>query len=345
VIEIETTLATNLAPSVASNQLRSRLRAAREKLGLKQEDVAQGMRWSTSKVMRIESGQSPIQIDDFEPLLKLYEINDRKEVVRLAGLARASRRPSLAKNYRQAVSPALAELYEHEPYAAVIKQFETKYIPGMLQSREYAYPLLHELTGRSIYDDVLGLKVDLRRDRAERLLGPTGPEIQFVVDESVLRRAVGSESSSPGDPNYATMIQMLEALKAFNTVGREARGETISPTENPRVSVQIAPFSIGMYEALRGAFTMLEFPQDQKLPDLDYKLSDLVYFEDRNNEVVIREDEDDKAHEKIQKYRSRFDALLHRSPGPQWTNGIVDEVIRMMESKSNSGIERISWEP
>ncbi len=335
---------TNLAPSVASNRLRSRLRAAREGLGLKQEEVAKRMRWSTSKVMRIESGKSQIQKEDFEPLLEIYEIKNSEEVLRLARWARASRKPSLAKSYREAVSPELAQLYEHEPYASVIKQFETKYIPGMLQSREYAYALLQELTGRSIYDDVLGHKVDLRMDRAEKLLGPTGPQIQFVVDESVLRRAVGSEKSPLGEPDYATMIHMLDALKTFNTVGRQALGETIGQTENPRVSVQIAPFSIGMYEALRGAFTMLEF-HDQPLPDLVYKLPDLVYFEDRDSEVVIVDDEDDKAHEKIEEYRSRFDTLLKRIPGPQWTNKIIDEIIRMMESKSNSGIEQISWEP
>lgn len=61
-----------------------RLRAAR---GLTQRQVADELEWSTSKIIRIESGTVGIRIGDLHLLLGLYGVEDRTTIDRLVEMA------------------------------------------------------------------------------------------------------------------------------------------------------------------------------------------------------------------------------------------------------------------
>src|SRR5262249_60807001 len=81
----------NPSPVVQRRRLRTELRKARQDAGLTQEQVADAMDWSLSKIIRIEAGTVGISTTDLKALLDHYRLDDADLRSRLAPPARASR--------------------------------------------------------------------------------------------------------------------------------------------------------------------------------------------------------------------------------------------------------------
>ena len=64
------------SPVVQRRRLRTELRKARQDAGLTQEQVADAMDWSLSKVIRIEAGTVGISTNDLKALLRHYQLDD-----------------------------------------------------------------------------------------------------------------------------------------------------------------------------------------------------------------------------------------------------------------------------
>ncbi len=60
--------------SVRSRQVAAELRVLREQAGLSGAEVAKRLGMSTSKISRIETGNSGLQIEDVAALLGLYQV-------------------------------------------------------------------------------------------------------------------------------------------------------------------------------------------------------------------------------------------------------------------------------
>jgi transcriptional regulator with XRE-family HTH domain len=80
VLPVKRAMTSPESPAGARRRVRPALREAREAAGLTQSQVAEEMEWSTSKVIRIESGEVSISQYDLRPLLALLGITDRAEV-------------------------------------------------------------------------------------------------------------------------------------------------------------------------------------------------------------------------------------------------------------------------
>ena len=61
---------------VKRRRLRAELRNARQEAGLTQEQVAEVMEWSPSKIIRIEAGSVGVCTNDMRALLRLYNVTD-----------------------------------------------------------------------------------------------------------------------------------------------------------------------------------------------------------------------------------------------------------------------------
>jgi transcriptional regulator with XRE-family HTH domain len=92
-------------PALQRRRLRNELRKAREAAGYTQADVAAAMDWSPSKLTRIEAGQVAVSTTDLRALLAYYRVNEKSEIERLEGIARASRERSWWSGYRDLVRP------------------------------------------------------------------------------------------------------------------------------------------------------------------------------------------------------------------------------------------------
>ncbi len=233
-------------------RLRDRLKRARETSGMTQQQVAEVFGWSPSKVIRIENGKIGISITDAMALVQHYGISG-DEATELVSLAKAARQPSWYAPYKSIMSPELEAYVSYEESASIVRNFERNVVPGLLQTEEYARAILGEFwTGPE-----LELSVELRM-RRQRVLESTDAEFFFILDESVLRRTIGSE---------AVMQQQLEAL--------------LRAHEYPNVQIQFVPFHKGLYPLFRTPYQIFEFAGGS---------DDLVaYLENPDGEVLLSE--------------------------------------------------------
>ena len=132
-------------PLVQRRRLRTELRRARAEADLTQDQVADAMDWSLSKIIRIETGAVGISTNDLRALLSLYKIHGPDRVHELVELARASRQPSWLSKYRGDISPQYLQYIEYEQAASVLRTYEPLLIPGLLQTEEYAAAIMREL--------------------------------------------------------------------------------------------------------------------------------------------------------------------------------------------------------
>lgn len=253
-------------PAVAQRRLRNHLRNLRLRPEARQtqKEVAKALDWSPSKLLRIEAGQVPIATSDLIALLTHYGVIDRGVVDPLIELARISRRPTIRDTYRDVFSREFAEFVQYEAYASVIRQFETKLVPGILQTDSYARAVIRAYLGPEAKESSVNRRVKARHERSAHLLERSDPpEMTFLLDEAVVQRRVGMES---GD--NILMIEQLERLKDLNA--------------RPNITIQIVAFELGIYRALRGPFELLEFedPED----------TDLLYLENPQGDELFHED-------------------------------------------------------
>jgi transcriptional regulator with XRE-family HTH domain len=277
---------TSETPEVMRRRLRTVLRQDREDRGLTQKEAAEKLDWSVSKIIRIEQGAVGITPVDLRALLAVYGVTDKAKVEELVELARGSRKQRW-REYKSVYSPASLTLFAYEAVAKTIYKYEPTFIPGLLQTEEYARRLLADM-GHS--KDEIESMVGARLERQELLERDRKPQLQFIMGEATVSRAVGGR---------AVMLRQLEWLKEL--AGR------------PGISLQVLPFSSGAHPRMGGAFTILEFA--------DESLDDLLYLENAGGESVSHDDP-----EEIADYRQDFFTIQEKASKPEQFAQVIDGI-------------------
>ncbi|OJF12813.1 helix-turn-helix protein [Couchioplanes caeruleus] len=185
-----------VSPTVARRRVRLALREAREQANLTQQQVADEMEWSLSKVIRIENGDVTIAPNDLRPLLNFLQVKDKSVIAALlvdARIARTRQRQAWHQKpqFREVLSDAHRKLIEYEAEATAIRYFSIYFIPGPLQLPAYAEALMQLYVGEMPEDRIRGV-LDARQRRREALLSRVGTvELFVLLDESVLMRPIG----------------------------------------------------------------------------------------------------------------------------------------------------------
>jgi transcriptional regulator with XRE-family HTH domain len=239
-------MATDQGPVVQSALLRNELIRLRKESGLTQEQVAAALDWSPSKLIRVEGGRSSITKVDLDALLSTYGISSESQRERLQALNRGARERPWWAVYRDDLDPTYIEYVGYEAGAAVIRQFTSAYIPGLLQTQAYA----EVLTSNSVDAIRSAPAVKLRMERQTELARREAPPRQYyVLDEAVIRRHIGISQDPAIMP--AQLLHVAERAQA-----------------DELVTVRVIPFRLGAHRGLSGPFTLLEF--DGPMPDLLY---------------------------------------------------------------------------
>ena len=185
-----------VSPAVARRRVRLTLREAREAANLTQQQVADEMEWSLSKVIRIENGDVTIAPNDLRPLLAFLNVRDKNVISALlvdARVARTRQRQAWYQKpqFRDVLSDAHRRLIEYEAEASAIRYFSIYFIPGPLQLPAYVAALL-KLWSEEIPESTSRILIDARQRRRDALLSRGGSVDLFVLlDESVLMRPIG----------------------------------------------------------------------------------------------------------------------------------------------------------
>jgi transcriptional regulator with XRE-family HTH domain len=240
-------MATDQGPVVQSALLRSELVRLRKESDLTQERVASDLAWSPSKLIRLEGGRSSITQVDLDALLRVYRVTSESLRERLHALNRGAHERGWWVSYRDDIDPQYLNYVGFEAGATFIRQFQNGFVPGLLQTAEYAEAVT--IVG-SVEPEKVGSVVGLRlQRRAELEQRSAPPRRYFVIDEGVIRRQVGIKKDRAVMPNQLRSIA--------DTAERD-----------DLVTVRVMPFAAGANPGQFGPFTILEF--EGGLPNILY---------------------------------------------------------------------------
>ena len=231
-------------PTVSRIVLGTHLRRLREAAGITREEAGHAIRASHAKISRLELGRVGFKERDVVDLLTLYGVTDEGERATVLELMRQAN----TKVWWQQHSDLLPNWFETylrlEQVAKVIRTYQLQFVPGLLQSEEYARAVIGH--GHSRSTDELDRRVQLRMERQQMLHQPEAPHLWAVIDEAALHR-----------------------LRCGGPLCRQQVEHLLELAELPNVSLQIATFDRGVHPATGGPFTILRFPV-QDLPDVVY---------------------------------------------------------------------------
>lgn len=283
-----------LTPVAADRRLRAELRRARERVGLTQKAVAEALDWSTSKVIRLESGAVGISITDLKALLLHYGITDPGEVDGMVELARLTKQSAWWNEYRDLDKTGdFLKFLGLEASSVRIRQFQGLVVPGLLQSPAYAKALF--ATGET-EDRVRQRAIEVRLKRQQLVLDG---HVEFIaiLDESVLYRNPRSE---------AVLLDQLRHLRRMS--------------ELVNVTIQVIPFSVVLHKGMKGSFAVFELSEELN----DYAL----LLEHPYRDVLVPDTSDE-----IREFVGIFFELERIALPEAETRALVDARIKELEGQ------------
>jgi transcriptional regulator with XRE-family HTH domain len=233
------------------------------------EEVAGRLMVSQSKISRLENGRRSISQRDVRDLCDVYNVDDERVRAGLMEMARESRQRGWWHEFSDIPYSVYIGL---EAEASSIRAYESSFVPGLLQTQEYAEAVV---LGTQPDTDTTAVRrrVEVRIKRQSRIYGENQlGSLWAVIDEAVLRREVGSR---------AVMFQQLQQL--------------LDLSARSNINLQVIPFSHGAHPGMTGTFSLMEFPESAD--------STVVYFEGVTSDLYLEKDAD------VRRYTGLYDHL------------------------------------
>jgi transcriptional regulator with XRE-family HTH domain len=243
------------SPTVRLRRLSSRLRRLRETCGLSREDVAEQTGINPATLYRIETARVRPQGRTLAALLTLYGVDDaeRASLVRVLKDARQ-------RGWLQAYESELPEEYsayiEFEDEARSVWNYESLFVPGLLQTEPYARAVIAGVLPTMNRDGIERL-VNVRMERQAVLTRERPLQLWAICDEAALHRVVGGAK-----------------------VMREQLVHLAEAAELPHVTLQLIPFEAGAHPGMPGPFVVMDFANDPNVVYIDSMAGDLFLEEE-----------------------------------------------------------------
>ncbi|QVQ52934.1 helix-turn-helix transcriptional regulator [Spiractinospora alimapuensis] len=230
---------------MAPSKFGADVRRLREQAGISQNTLAARVPVSQSTISDLERGRIRVKKDIASRIDQLL-IGDGRLVAAWEAQYETYAPPEW---YRK------LPMVERE--ATEIQEYQPLLVPGLLQTREYATAAIRA-GQRLATDDEVGLKVEERLERQSILQADSPPLFLAVVDETALRRRLGSAG---------VMVGQLDRL--------------LEASCHSRVELLVIPGSTQDHPGLDGGFKLLRVP----------KTGTVVYYEARAGGGVVMDPE------------------------------------------------------
>ncbi|MFF7096619.1 helix-turn-helix domain-containing protein [Streptomyces rubradiris] len=250
-------------------QLGATLRKLRARKGLTLEEAGRLVGVSKATVSRYETQAGPVRWIVVEALCREYGATET-EAKAVVGLAKDAKQQGWWNSFADSIPESMNLLLTLEDEAVRESHFSCVYVPGLLQTRAYS-TAVQKANEVPLGQEEIERLVDIRMKRQEILTRPKPPRLWAILDESVIRRVVGSPQ-----------------------VMREQLARLLEANESPHITLQILPFSKGAHAAALGSFVILGGTE----PALD-----VVYVDLHAGSLFLEKDEE------LDRYRLAFEYL------------------------------------
>lgn len=276
-------------PTVLKILLGAQLRRLRETAGVSRDDAGYHIRASGSKISRLELGRVSFKERDVSDLLDLYHVaGEQKD--QLVQLTREANATPWWQKYREVVPDWFQVYVGLEEAATLIRVYEVQFVPGLLQTEEYARAVVMQ-GSPGLSPDEVDNRVNVRLGRQRLFAKENAPRLWAIVDEAALRRPMGGRDVLAGQ-----IKRLMEAVS------------------EPNITLQVMPFKYGGHGAEGGAFTIMRFPETD--------LPDVVYMEYLTGAHYI-----DKP-EEVERYAAVMGRVSVAATSPDQTREILTGMLR-----------------
>jgi transcriptional regulator with XRE-family HTH domain len=260
-----------ISPFVRRLRLASELRGLRSEAGLTHEQLARRIGVSRAQISRLENGHVVDQADIIAILDALDVQGDRWS--QIVAIAREAGERGWWESHKE-MGRRQALYANLEAGAATIREFQMSFIPGLLQTSEFARARVEAERDRGPINYGADQAVEARKGRQLMLRRPDGPSYEVILDEvAVRRRAV---------PVEVARAQLYHVSARVN--------------RDPRTTVRVLPVAatIAGYWVPRSAFSIYTFPDpgDPTVVAVDTVTDDLIVTEEadvkRYEELFVR---------------------------------------------------------
>jgi transcriptional regulator with XRE-family HTH domain len=272
-------------PTVRLRRLAAELRQLRKASELTQDDVAERTGINAATLYRIERARVRPQTRTLRTLLDLYGV-PREQQGELVGLLREARQRGWLHAYQSLLPEHYTTLIGFEGEAQTIWNYESLFVPGLLQTEDYARAVIGAGLPNGSREEV-ERRVDARMKRQEVLQGDHPVNLWAIVDEAALRREVGGP-----DVMRVQLRHLAEVPEAY-----------------PHVTLQVIPFKAGAHAGMPGSFVLLRFPEAE--------VPDVVYIDSMAGDLFL---EDESA---VSRYTLVFDHRRAVAASPDVSRSLI----------------------
>ncbi|WP_328838969.1 helix-turn-helix transcriptional regulator [Streptomyces europaeiscabiei] len=267
-------------------QLGATMRKLRAREGMTLEEAGRLVGVSKATVSRYETQAGPVKWLVIDALCRAYGVSDgeRRAVV---SLAKDAKQQGWWSSFADSIPESMNLLLTLEDAAVREDHFSCVYVPGLLQTRGYSTALQQANEVRLEPTEIERL-VDIRMKRQEILARPKAPHLWAILDESVIRRVVGSPEIMKGQ-----LVRLLEA------------------NESPHITLQILPFSQGAHSAALGSFVIIGGTESAL---------DVVYVDFHTGSLFLEKEEE------LERYRLAFEYLRAQALDMEASSSMIHRV-------------------
>ncbi|MGW8880802.1 helix-turn-helix domain-containing protein [Streptomyces mirabilis] len=236
-------MTTRRDPTARQMRLAVELRRLREAAGLSGRQAAALLGVSPVQLSHIESGLSGVSEERLRRLASHYACEDNEFIDALVALA-ADRTRGWWEEYRGLLPTSFLDLSELNHHASFRRDVAVLYVPGLLQTEEYARAVFSSRVPELTHDE-LELRVRHRMARQEITI-----PYELVIHEAALRIRVSDRVAS-----QAQLARLLE----------------FSATDH--ITVRVIPFDLDDFARAASTMTYLGGP----VPKLDTVVRDVPH--------------------------------------------------------------------
>ncbi|MEV8566730.1 helix-turn-helix transcriptional regulator [Streptomyces sp. NPDC051322] len=267
-------------------QLGAMMRKLRARKGMTLEEAGRLVDVSKATISRYETQEGPVKWPVVDALCREYGASDAEREA-LVAIAKDARQQGWWSTFADSIPESMNLLLTLEDEAVREDHFSCVYVPGLLQTRGYNTAVQQANEMRLAPQEVERL-VDIRMKRQEILNRASPPHLWAILDESVVRRVVGSRD---------VMREQLDHLLRAN--------------ESPDITLQILPFAKGAHTAALGSFVIFGGVETSL---------DVVYVDFHVGSLFMETDEE------LSRYRLAFDYLRAQALDMAASSAMIDRV-------------------